>query len=144
MWIRTNGASEWRNGGVLASAPAAGKRAGRVCLALAWLLMVALGGGCKKSAPARVSAPPETVARVHWLGKQRLAADTNAASVMEIWNLAESRKLEAQTLDKLALGWLAGSRGSAMSNQVSLISNQSPVTNHSPNSPAPRLSFGLC
>jgi hypothetical protein len=54
------------------------------------------------------SAP---LARIHWLGKKRLAADTNAADFMTVWNLPESARLEAQTLDKLAL-WLAGWRPS--------------------------------
>ena len=88
---------------------AAGKRAGRACLAFALLLMVAGAAVARNPRPLpRSSLPPpvETVARVLWLGKQRLAADTNAASLMGIWNLAESRKLEAQTLDRLA--WAAG------------------------------------
>jgi hypothetical protein len=36
------------------------------------------------------------------LGKKRLATETNAAYVMGIWNLPESARLEAQTLDKLS------------------------------------------
>jgi hypothetical protein len=72
--------------------------------------------GCKKSSPqqttenptAQPQTPPptakaETVARVHWLGKRRLATETNAALFMSIWGLPESQKLEGQTLDKLAL-----------------------------------------
>jgi hypothetical protein len=90
----------------------------------ALLLLAALAGGCKKSAPAPSLLPPpvETVARFHWLGKQRLAADTNAASVMEIWNLPESKSLETQTLDRLTLGLLA-------SNQLPVAGGQSPATN---------------
>ena len=86
----------------------------------ALLLLVALGGGCKKSAPApsllppAPPAPPETLARIRWLGKQRLAADTNAAFVMGIWNLPESKALEAQTLDRLAAGLLGSSRGQGL------------------------------
>lgn len=48
-------------------------------------------------------APMQTVARVHWLGMNRLSRETNAASLMTIWDLSESRKLEQQTLDKLSL-----------------------------------------
>lgn len=71
--------------------------------------------GCKKSSSEATTesqktqtapqAPPklETVARIHWLGKKRIAADTNAAALMGIWNMPETQKLEAQTLDKLAL-----------------------------------------
>ncbi|HEV2435920.1 MAG TPA: hypothetical protein VG077_07970 [Verrucomicrobiae bacterium] len=76
-------------------------------LAAAFLLT-----GCRESNSAE-SAPPDqppatpaalpTTARVHWLGIKRLSGDTNAASLMTIWNLPESRKLEQQTLDKLSL-----------------------------------------
>lgn len=45
----------------------------------------------------------QTVARLHWLGLNRLSQETNTASLMAIWNLPESRKLERQTVDKLAL-----------------------------------------
>jgi len=40
--------------------------------------------------PAPASAPGETVARIHWLGKKRLAAETNAAYFMSIWNLPKA------------------------------------------------------
>jgi hypothetical protein len=40
---------------------------------------------------------------LHWLGRERLAADTNATAVMTLWNLPESAALGAQTLDQLAL-----------------------------------------
>jgi hypothetical protein len=66
--------------------------------------LVVFGAGCTSKAsppPAPVSA--ETVARVHWLGKKRLAAETNAAYFLGLWNLPESAKLEAQTLDKLSV-----------------------------------------
>ena len=43
------------------------------------------------------------VARVHWSGMKQLSGGTNAASLMTIWNLPESRRLERQTLDKLSL-----------------------------------------
>lgn len=71
-------------------------------------LFLVAGAGCRKSEPvpsAPPSSPPpvETVARVHWLGKKQLAAETNAASFMDIWKLSESVRLERQTLDKLSL-----------------------------------------
>jgi hypothetical protein len=81
------------------------------CLVLA-CFMAAIATGCKKSGPQQptenpqtASQPPnaETVARIHWLGKRRLATETNAASLMSIWAMPESQKIEAQTLDKLAL-----------------------------------------
>lgn len=69
------------------------------------LLLILLGLGCEKSAPEKTAtaAPAsDTIARLHWLGKKRLAAETNAAGFMKIWNLPESARLEDQTLDKLA------------------------------------------
>jgi hypothetical protein len=66
-------------------------------------LIAAFGFGCKKSGPAVAPPPVEKVARIHWLGKKRLAAETNASYFMSLWNLAESVKLEAQTLHKLSL-----------------------------------------
>src|SRR6516165_9585401 len=84
------------------------------CGLLAGLWLIAVGG-CRKSSSSEASAgtetvsaqpkslAPETVARVHWLGKKQLEGETNAAFFMSIWDLPESTKLEAQTLDKLAL-----------------------------------------
>jgi hypothetical protein len=89
----------------------------KICiyLILVWTI-AALAIGCKKSSteqtgatptakppPSQAAATAETVARIHWLGKRRLATETNAAAFMSIWALPESQKLEAQTLDKLAL-----------------------------------------
>ena len=104
-------------------------------LGLLAILVVGLGGGCKKSAPATLLLPPppvETVVGIHWVGKQRLTADTNAAALMGIWSLPESRKLEAQTLDRLAVGLLARGRGEGASNQLSVISNRLPVIGNQP------------
>jgi hypothetical protein len=64
--------------------------------------------GCNKSSSrAAESAVPyalagQTIARLHWLGKKQLAAETNSAGLMRIWNEPESARLEAQTLDKLS------------------------------------------
>jgi hypothetical protein len=82
-------------------------------------LVLVLGGACSKSAPsdsggggspkggapqaAVPAASPDVAARIHWLGKKQLAADTNSFVLMSIWALPESVKLEAQVLDKLAL-----------------------------------------
>jgi hypothetical protein len=44
----------------------------------------------------------QTLARIHWLGKKQIAAQTNAVFLMRIWNEPESAKLEGHTLDKLA------------------------------------------
>jgi hypothetical protein len=80
-------------------------------IGLAGLLgLASLGGGCGKSTEPTAGAPAESeignqkseIFRLHWLGKKQLAADTNAAHFLSIWNLPESARLETQTLDKLA------------------------------------------
>jgi hypothetical protein len=64
------------------------------------LLAAALAGAsCEGQSPAPAV---QTIARLHWLGKKDLAAQTNAAGLMTLWNLPQTAKLEAQTLDKLA------------------------------------------
>ena len=83
------------------------------CFALGLLaaLILASSGGCKKSASdSAVNQKPEiknqktaVLARVHWLGRNRIAAETNAARFMSLWNLPESTRLEIQTLDKIAI-----------------------------------------
>ena len=48
-------------------------------------------------------APPADAAvRIHWLGKKKIAADKNATAFTQLWDMPESVKLEAQTLDKLS------------------------------------------
>ena len=82
---------------------------------LIMLATIALAPGCKKEEPAKtVSFTPsgrpmlitqlsQTIARVHWLGQEQLAPDTNAAPWIDLGNLPESVKLHTQTLDKLSL-----------------------------------------
>jgi hypothetical protein len=54
--------------------------------------------------------PANTVARLHWLGKVRIAADTNASRLMGLWGKPESAQLENQTLEKLSTAlWRSGS-----------------------------------
>src|SRR5580765_3242732 len=80
----------------------------RLILILVAMFLLLSGQGCKKTEQSSASqtVPPipqgDVIARVHWLGKKRLATETNAAYVMGIWNLPESARLEAQTLDKLS------------------------------------------
>jgi hypothetical protein len=96
------------------------------------VLAVGLGGGglpavAGGEAAAPGAAPDEPIARLHWLGKNRLAGESNATAFMAIWNLPESQKLEAQTLDKLALA-LAARLRPALTNQPST-PNLQPATN---------------
>jgi len=95
---------------------------------LSVVLLLVATSSCKKSTPATegqapaiqpsitnhassVKSQPSTnyhqLLKIHWLGKDRLDTDPNAANLMAIWNLPESARLESQTLDKLSL-WLAG------------------------------------
>ncbi|HWX21603.1 MAG TPA: hypothetical protein VN578_17000 [Candidatus Binatia bacterium] len=110
-------------------------------------VLLLLAGGCKKSAPTEAATdttshiPPQqsamqadTVARIHSLGKTRLAADTNAAYFMTIWNLPESAKLQEQTLDKLAL-WLANGFRSAITNQPLEFTNYRALFTNYPSAP---------
>ncbi len=113
-------------------------------------VVLAAGGGCKKSSSesgnpqSPASAQPETVkpqpaasiARVHWVGKKRIAAQKTSGFFMSLWDMPEGVRLESETLDKLALA-LAGERLVAVSNQASTVSNQVsvaasrlPRTNH--------------
>lgn len=74
----------------------------------ALISLTAMFFGCRKSTavsvvqPALHVTPTDAIIRIHWLGKKKIVADTNAAGLMKIWNLPESVKLEAQTLDKLS------------------------------------------
>jgi hypothetical protein len=68
--------------------------------------------------PSSINRPP--VLRFHWLGKTRLATEANATNFMAIWNLPESVRLEAQTLDKLATApWRLWQTNVALSNAPS-------------------------
>jgi hypothetical protein len=53
------------------------------------------------SAPASAAAS-DVVAHIHWLGKKAVAADTNAAGLMKIWNLPETARLQAEIVDKFS------------------------------------------
>src|SRR5712675_1982586 len=94
----------WYKGGVMHM-----RQTGQ-CALLILVLAALFSGGCKKEegggpaaqAPRSTGAETPVVARVHWLGKKRIAAETNSAYFMTLWNLPETAELEAQTLDKLA------------------------------------------
>lgn len=104
-------------------------------------LMVVLIGlsaaGCKRSDtdPATDQKPgvksgssEEVIARLHWLGKKRLAGETNAAHFMRIWEEPVSARLQAQVLDKLAVApWRK-----PLTNSVSRFSNDRLLLANSP------------
>jgi hypothetical protein len=75
-------------------------------LALFAALLFAAGAGCKKSASSASAVPPtvlspDTIASVHWMGKRWLGYEASAFYFMRIWNLAQTAKLERQTIDRL-------------------------------------------
>jgi hypothetical protein len=100
----------------------------RFALGLVAALTASLIPGCRKSPPGAgeaaesivatrpVEQPGEIIARLHWLGRKRLEADTNAAHLMSIWNLPESAALGKQSLDKLALAPWRLLKGDAATN----------------------------
>ena len=79
-----------------------------VWLGLLAMGIIAFGAGCRKSEPSQTAHPPlpaasaESVSRIHWLGKKRLCAETNAAYFLSIWDLPASLQVEEQLLDKLS------------------------------------------
>lgn len=102
------------------------------CYAL--IFAIAIVAGCSKpSAPTSESdskaadtstnilqAVSEPLLKFHWIGKKRLATEANATNFMAIWNLPESARLEAQTLDKLATApWRLWQTNVALSNAPS-------------------------
>lgn len=67
-----------------------------------------------------LQAASEPLLKFHWIGKKRLATEANATNFMAIWNLPESARLEAQTLDKLATApWRLWQTNVALSNAPS-------------------------
>ncbi len=61
------------------------------------LLLSGLDGQLSSAAPAT-----DILARVHWLGLDRISADTNSACFMNVWRLPQTSALLAQTLDKFS------------------------------------------
>ena len=77
-------------------------------LTLFTVLAALLGFGCEpaSSKPPEKTVPyslaSQTIAHLHWLGKKQLAATTNAAAFMRIWDEPESAAVEKEALDKLS------------------------------------------
>jgi hypothetical protein len=86
-----------------------------LCAGLAAVVFLAALAGCRKSDPPSAETAPALqpstpvpqpasvpALRLHWLGKKQLEARPDATNFIAIWNLPESAKLQAATLDKLA------------------------------------------
>src|ERR1700722_19952317 len=74
------------------------------CLLTAFVF--ASGAGCQKSeSSARSKSPtplaPDTIVRVHWVGKRQLGYEAGAFYLMQLWKLSASAQLEKQTIDEL-------------------------------------------
>jgi hypothetical protein len=98
-----------------------------ISCACAWVFLI-VGPGCKRSESGQNQAntgPPnnEPVAIIHWMGAKQVSSQPNAAGFLKIWRLAETEKLRAQTLDKLALApWtLRATNQSAVTNSAALV-----------------------
>jgi hypothetical protein len=95
-------------------------------VALFAAFVVVLTFGCGKSEPTSstlresttrfATASTGTVVQVHWLGGKQLAVGTNATNLISLWNLPESAKLKAQTLETLSLAPWRLLRGDAATN----------------------------
>jgi hypothetical protein len=72
------------------------------CILFAAVFLLA-GSRAAESADGAPPSTPRAIARIHWLGMKQLAGETNAAHLMAIWNLPESRRLGQQMLEKLSL-----------------------------------------
>src|SRR6266581_3792423 len=109
------------------------KAALSVCVAVA----VFCGNGCKKKSETEkqenkpsgkviinAPLPGEPILRIHWLGKKRIAAETNSASLLDIWDLPESLSVQSRFLDQLALApWrlLPGNTNYSVTNAASIL-----------------------
>ena len=73
--------------------------------------------------PSTINLQPSTPSfRLHWLGKKRLSAESNATNFISIWNMPESLRLESQTLDKLSTApWRLLTTISTLSNAPSAL-----------------------
>lgn len=102
----------------------------RIELALFGTLVLALGIGCGNAEPATNTPPAsqpapapsgETVARLHWVGQKRVAAETTGTNLPGIWNLPASKQLAAQMLDRLsAAPWRLAQGNPALTNAATL------------------------
>ena len=87
------------------------------CFLLSVLLGLTFVSGCSKTPNTDLRTPtsdlsssrstptplaPDSVLRVHWVGKQTLGVAASAYTLMRLWNLPEARQLERQLLEKFA------------------------------------------
>jgi hypothetical protein len=69
-----------------------------------------LSAGCGKTrprdetevTPVVMPPSPDSIVRLHWIGRRHIDLDADAYYVSRIWSLAESRQLQQQACDKLS------------------------------------------
>src|SRR3954471_22521521 len=67
------------------------------------LLLIAAAGVETTNLPAATNPEPaQTLVAICWTGAEKVAADTNSASLKDLMGLPESLKLKEQTLEKLS------------------------------------------
>src|SRR5262245_41979670 len=79
-------------------------------LAALCLALLFVGTGCQKSSSSQADASsglpplaPDTVLRVHWVGKRQLILDGSAFYFNRLWDLQETRAVESRAFDNLTL-----------------------------------------
>ena len=92
----------------------------RVISSFGFLAVLAVGLG---SSGGLRAAADEPIGRLHWLGKAKLAGESNAAALVATWKLPESQALEAEALDKFALALASGLQSQASSLQPQAATN---------------------
>ena len=81
-----------------------------LALFAALLIAAGTGTGCQRAEPPPRPLPstalsPDTLASVHWVGKCRLDLEADAYFFSRVWSLPETKRLQAQTLDRFAIGF---------------------------------------
>jgi hypothetical protein len=100
----------------------------RVAVHLLVVIVFIFLTGCGKTASGPAPAPPtasalspDTVIRIHWLGKDRLGIEASAYYFSRILNLPETKTLQLQTIVKLAtMPWRLAAGESQRTNLNSL------------------------
>ena len=79
-----------------------------------YALILLLPGSMSCHASSNAVPTGENLARIHWLGLNKISADTNSARFMPVWRLPETVALVSETFDKLSR-WPDGSPTNAAS-----------------------------
>ncbi len=89
-----------------------------ICLAV---LLIGSRSASAFAIPLWASTNGDMVARIHWLGKKGISSDTNAATLITVWNLPETAKFENELVEKFAAAPWQLVRGETNRNSSKLI-----------------------